>query len=127
MPKFIATLRAVYEADDEVEAIYISEQIRDNGAKDLEEEEEDSLQVTQVTNNVLDISPQEVIDQLRKSRNLLIRTRVRTGLEIAQQLDKFLYALVRHEDPTYTDSSYSYGDFMALVGRILKGEEPTDE
>lgn len=126
MPQFIATLRAVYDAADEVEAIYIAEQIRDNGAKDLEEDEGDTLSVTQVTNNTLDILPQEVVSELRKARNLLIRTRIRDCLDVAQALDKVLFSIYHREDPRYAGGAYSYGDFMEIVGQVLKGESPND-
>src|SRR4051812_33563914 len=88
---WIATLRAVYEADSEVDAIMIADQIKVNGEVDLEES--DSLDVTQVTQNLAQVTPEEVVQILRKARNACIRTRTKEGYDLGRELDKFSFVL----------------------------------
>lgn len=126
MPRYITTLRAVYNAEDDVEAIYIAEQIRSNGASDLDEEDGDSLDVTQTTSNAIDLSPEETINQLRLARNLLIRTRIKQCFYLAKELDQTLYALIHRDESGFSMGGYSHGDFMDLALKVLDGENPDE-
>lgn len=119
MPRFVATLRAVFDADDEVTAILAAERIRENGIADLDEDEGDELNVTQVTSNALDISPDEVLEQLEKARNLLIRTRIKQCFEQARELDKIIYALRHRDEESFDMRGYDYGNFMDIAEEIL--------
>lgn len=124
MAKYIATLRAVFDADDDVDAIFIADQIRVNGAVDLDNDAGDSIDVTQVTSNTLDIRPEEVLNQLRRSRNLLIRTRIKECFELARELDKTIHALSRNEQWETVQGHYDWSEFLTLAKRILQGESP---
>lgn len=122
--RYVATLRAVYDADDEVEAIFIADKIKENGGVDLDEEEGDTLEVTQVTNNSLDISPEETLAHLRLSRDLLIRTRIKQCYELARQIDEMAYALEHRRDPDFDLSGYDYSEMLEITERILsEGKE----
>lgn len=123
----MAQLRAVFTAKSEVEAILIADQIKVNGEVDLDQEEGDSLDVTQVTSNQLVMSPEDTLVNFRKTRNLLIRTRVRQAFELAQELDKLIFMFQQRlvDEAGLELSGYSYGDFMDLALKILHGEEPT--
>lgn len=124
MPKYVATLRAIYDATDDVEAVFIADKIRENGFADLDEDE-DLLDVTQVTSNHLNLSPEETIVQLKRARNLLIKTRIRECYMLAKELDMQIHALSLRESPEIVASTYDHGDFMDLAERILmKGESP---
>ena len=125
MPRYVATLRAIYNAPDDVQAVFIADQIRLNGTEDLEEDDGDVLDVTQVTSNELDLTPEETIIQLKKARNLLIKTRIRQCYALAKELDLQIFALAHRESPEFMLSTYNHGDFMDLAQAILiEGEEP---
>jgi hypothetical protein len=126
MARYIATLRAQFNADDDVEAIWIADKIMENGEVDLNEDDGDLLEVTQVTSNALDITPQEVLVQLRRARNLLIRTRIKQCFETARELDKIIYALSHRDEINFDMSSYDWGAFMQITEQIIKGEEPNE-
>lgn len=123
--RYVATLRAVFDAEDEVEAIFIADQIRQNGIVDLDEDDGDILDVTQVTSNDLALSPEETLTVLRRARNLLIRTRVKECYETAREFDKLIYILAHRTDPAFSLAGYNYGDFLDISEAILmRGEMP---
>lgn len=123
-PLWIATLRAVFGADSEVDAIMIADQIKVNGEGDLEEG--DTLDVTQVTNNLAALSPEETLHLLRRARNACIRTKTKDGYDLGRELDKFCFMLKsRSEHNTgFELAGYDYGDFMEIAKEVLAGGNP---
>jgi hypothetical protein len=125
MPRHVATFRAVFDAENDVHAAVIADQIRVNGSEDLDLEEGDTFECTQVTSNQLELLPDELFNQLNRCRNLLIKTRIKECFNLARELDMQIYALRYRDSPDFTMSGYSYGDFMDLVESIItRGEEP---
>jgi hypothetical protein len=125
-PLFIATLRAVFRAEDEIEAIMIADQIKVNGEKDLEEEDGDTLDVTQVTTNTLELQPEEVLAVLRRARNLIIRTRTKEGYDLGRLVDQFIYSLKQrlHGQQGVELAGYDWGEYMDIVKEVLAGGNP---
>lgn len=124
MPRYVATLRAVYDAEDETAAVFIADKIRENGYADLDEDDNDVLDVTQITSNALNLTPQEVITELKRARNLLLKTRVKSCYHLAKELDIEIHKLESGE-PEFAMASYQHGDFMELAESIImKGETP---
>ena len=125
-PLWIATLRAVFRASDEVEAILIADKIKENGEKDLEPEDGDTLDVTQVTQNTLALAPIEIVALLRRARNVLIRTRVKQCFDTARELDMCIYMLdSRSErDLGIELAGYDYAKFMEIAQEVLAGGNP---
>lgn len=125
MPKFVATLRATYDADDDIAAEVVADQIRLNAETDLDDDEGDEVEITQVTSNGLQLTPDELMVLLRKARNALIKTRVRQYWELAKEVDRAIYTMHFKDDPMFSEAGYSHGDFMDLTVAILeRGEEP---
>jgi hypothetical protein len=123
---YIATLRAVFKAPSEVDAIMIADQIRQNGERDLELDDGDTIEVSQVTATATDISPQEVLILLKRARNICIKTKFRFGFETGQEIDKLVHILAHHfeNNAGYELSDYSYGDFMDTAKEVLAGKNP---
>jgi len=123
---YIATLRAVFKAPSEVDAIMIADQIRSNGERDLELDDGDTLEVSQVTATAIDISPEETLILLKRARNIAIKTKFRFGFETAQEIDKLVHILSHHfqNNGGYELSDYSYGDFMDTAKEVLAGKNP---
>lgn len=124
LTRYVATLRAVYDAPDEVTAILIADKIRENGSLDLEEEDGDVLEITQVTNNPADLTPEETLNTLRKARNALIRTRIRQCYELARELDKTIYLLQHRSEGDLALAGYDYGTFIETTEIVLEGGDP---
>lgn len=125
-PLWVATLRAVFRAEDEVTAILIADKIKENGEKDLEPDDGDTLDVTQVTQNLLQLSPLDTLHLLRRARNQLIRTRVKEFYDVARELDKCVFMLANRSerDAGFELAGYDYGGFMSIVEEVLAGGNP---
>jgi hypothetical protein len=123
---YVATLRAIYSADDDVEAALIAEAIRENGSVDLDDEDDESeVFVTQVTSNSLEVSFEESLALFRRTRNLLIKTRIKQCFELAKQLDQMIWVLEHRREPGFDLAGYDYTKFFELSEQILEaGESP---
>lgn len=117
MPKFIATFRAMYEAEDDVAAILAADIIRENGAAELDEGGE--LIVTQVTSSLIEVAPEESIIHFERSRDLLIKTRIRQCFDMAREFDKMIYVLRHRNEQDFNLANYDYGAFMDRVEELL--------
>lgn len=126
MRQYVATLRAIFWADDEVVAQVVAEQVRQNGSKDLELDEGDSVDVTDVIPLGFGLSAAETSQVLRTARNCLIRTRIKQCWELARELDKVAYILERRLEEHFDASSYDYGKFMDVSQQVLDGKNPKD-
>jgi hypothetical protein len=122
--QYVASFRAIYTAEDDVEAELIADKIEENARADLviddEADYEPSFACTQLVNNVLDISPQEVVTILRKARNLLIRSRRRSALDVARMIDIEAFAVEQRREPGMETVGYDYGRFLDVCETILK-------
>ena len=124
--RYVATLRAVFDAESDVDAVFIADLICENGKKDLEEDSGDSLDVTQVTNFGIDLIPEETLTRLKQARNLLIKTRLRYCWDVAKELDKAIWSLERRDDEQLM-AGYDYGRFLEFARAILNdGANPLD-
>jgi len=126
VPRFVATFRAVYEADNDVMASIVADQIRLNAERDLDLDEGDEIECTQVTDNGNNLTPDELIIMLRKTRNALIKTAWRPAYDEARELDRLIYAMKFRDEPAFTMAGYQYGDFMDLAEKILRDKEEPD-
>lgn len=125
MSRIIATLRAVYDAPDPATALLIAEQIRENGSADLDLTDGDSLDVVQVTDMNINVTPEETITELYKARNILISLRSTASFECAREVDKIAHAYRLHLDPDVALGVYDYSEFLEVADAILKrGESP---
>jgi hypothetical protein len=128
MNRYVSTFRAVFEAEDDVAAAVISDQIRLNAEVDLDTEDGDTFECTQTTSNALELMPEELFERLKLARNLLINTRIKQCFHLAQDLDKIVYALqFRNDSPDFTMSGYDYGKFMDVAMTILEERKVPDE
>lgn len=122
---FLMTFRANVICTDEVEAMMIADVIKEEGSKHLDEEDGDDLDVTQVLDFSPALEPTELIDRLVRTRNDLIRTRIKECWDVAQQLDQVIWGLQKRVDPMM-QGNYPYGRFMDYATAILeRGEFPT--
>lgn len=121
---YVALLRAVFKASDDVEAIMIADQIKVNGEHDLEGE--DTLDVMQVTQNTALLTPEATLILLRRARNALIRTRARDMVDCARELDKCIHIIKAHGEgePDYALAGYDYAGFVDVVREVLGGANP---
>lgn len=92
----------------------------------LDEDDGDEVVVTQVTSITTDVEPEETMNILRRARNALVRTRIRSCHDLASQLDLELHKIKHRGEPGYIPP-YDYSRMMEITERILtKGEDPRD-
>lgn len=119
--KFLATVRVTYDADDEADAHAAGNELVEVLCSHFLEED-DTADVTQIL--PLDVphqvSPDEIVAQLRRSVDLLIATRVVQCIDLARELDKTAWILLHRAEETFDISGYPYGDFQDRVNSILE-------
>lgn len=121
---FVSTVRVVTVSQDEVDAQLTLDRLREAMMGLLDEEEGDSVTVTQTTEFTTDISPEEMLVILKRARNALIRTRIKQCFDLAREMDQQIYLLAGRFDPEFSPN-YDYGSFIGIAERILnKGEDP---
>jgi len=121
---YVGTLRIVFTAKDYAEAFIVAEDIREAAEKNMDTDEGDHVDLTQLTDNPLEITPDEILIVLRKARNQLIRTRVRWAVDQAQELDRsiWLFANRAENEPDYV-KPYPHAQFLDLMKAIIKDKE----
>jgi len=118
--KFVATLRTIFDAQDEMEAILMANEFQERIADLLDED--DIVDVTQVIpfETARQIPSAEMIEQLRRSRDLLIKTRIVQCFELARELDKTAWTLEHRAEPGFDMAGYDWGAFLDLTNRLLE-------
>lgn len=118
--KFIATLRIAYDVPDEVEANLVANEFVSALGPSLEDG--DTVDITQVIpfESALQITPEEMVQQLRRSVDLLIATRIEKCIDVARYLDTTAWVLERRAEETFDTGGYDYGLFEDKVNRILQ-------
>lgn len=121
---YVATFRVTLVEDSEVGANLVVESLRDKMMETLDEEEGDSVVVTQIIPFSLQHirTPQEICDVLRRDRNILIATKIKELWDIARSLDQTIHILETGSDQLI---DYNYTRFLELAEQIFRGESIT--
>ena len=113
-------MRLSFQAEDEVEAKIICDELESVIAHQLEDDESAEAGVTQLLPfGSAGLSPQETVEQLRRSRDLLILTRISQCFDLARELDKVAWVLEHRNEETFDLASYDWGSFMDRVNTLL--------
>jgi hypothetical protein len=119
--KYLATLRVVFTAEDEVEAQLIGNEMAETlDTKVLEDD--DTVDVTQIIPSIVrstHIEPTELVNQLNTCRDMLIKTRIVQCFEEAKELDKLAWVLEHRGEETFDLTGYDYTAFFEHADVIL--------
>lgn len=123
--RFLATMRASFHAEDEVEARLIANEIEEAVSTILDEG--DTLDITQIIPVDLQdqIEPTEVVNQLRLTVDMLIKTRIIQCYESARELHKIAWILEHRREDSFDLTAYDYTEFFERADMLLgrtKGE-----
>lgn len=127
MADFLNVVHVWTKADDYVEAITAADDIKlgiERALIDIDSGE--AVEIVQTIPIEEDPTPSASITQLRRARNILIRTRTKDGFEVARQLDMMAHALQQRLSPDDAHTNYDWSTFMAVTSEVLKGENPLD-
>lgn len=125
--QYIATLRVVFNASDELGARLVAYELQDmiGSLLETEDEEGESVDVTQVIPSALStrvLEPTEVVEQLLRARDLLIRTRIIQCFELAKEIDKTAWILEHRAEESFDLSGYDYGRIFSRADELgVKG------
>lgn len=123
--EYVATLRAGYSAEDDATAMMIAHAMATKITDEmLDADEGDEVIVTQVIDYNLPDTTAEIRLVLAKARNVLIRTRIASMIDVAKEVDKVIFAL-DHGD-YQSMMPYDHGRFMDIMEKTLNGENPVD-
>lgn len=116
---FLATMRASFHAEDEVEARLIANEIEEAVSTVLDED--DTLDVTQVIPVDLQgqIEPTEMVNQLRLVVDMLITTRIVQCYEAAKELHKIAWVLEHRREDSFDLTAYDYTEFFERADFLL--------
>lgn len=120
MAKYIATLRATFDADDDVGAELVANELAECGAEVLEDD--DTIDVTQVlgvVNAQTALTALEICEQVRRTRDIFIRTRIKQLFELAKELDKTAWILEHRNEAAFDLAGYDYTAFMERAEELL--------
>jgi len=117
--QFIATLRSVFGAEDELSAALVANELQEAVATLLDED--DTVDVTQVIPYDLPdrVEPAEIGELLRRCRDVLIMTRVIQLVELAKELDKAAWILEHRNEQSFDLSGYDYGKVFDRAEELL--------
>lgn len=122
MPEqYVATLRVVFEADDDAQAALIADRFRTQIEDDLDTEDE-GVVLTSLSNTYVGDSPEELLVSFRASRNALIKTKWRPAIEVAKQLEEIIQGL-EHGDLQLV-APFNHGRFMDVMEEVYNGGWP---
>jgi hypothetical protein len=113
----------VIEAQDELEARLEMNELVEAAAELLEDGE--TIDVTQIMPVEAQgvIEPAEMVEQLRRSRDMLIKTRIVQCFELAREIDKTAWILEHRSEESFDLSGYDWGAFMDLTNKLLGRKE----
>lgn len=118
--KYLVTLRVTFDAEDELEARLIGNEIQEVLDKHVLEDD-DTVDVTQVIPyGLLDqTTPEEIVAYMRRTVDLLISTRIVQCVELAQELDKTAWVLEHRDEHTFDITNYDYAAFQQRISDVL--------
>ena len=119
--RYIATLRVVYDAESEVDAVIVANDFQEAIADRLDHEDE-TVDVTQVipATAKASIEPTELVNQMRVVVDMLITTKIKECFDLAQWVHRTAWVLEHRMEETFDVTGYDYGDFMDHATDVLK-------
>jgi hypothetical protein len=116
--QYIATLRCIYYAEDDISASIIANACAERAAIGFDREEQEDVKVTSVdAMSLQSLRPEEAASKLDAARNILIKTRARDAFEVAKLLDQFAWHM-RHGSL----ADFDYGHIFQVADALLKKE-----
>jgi len=124
MRQFVATLRTMFDAEDEMEAVLVANELQEAVAEKLDEDDTvDVTQVIPIETMSGHVEPTELVEQMYRCRDLLIKTRIVQCYDLAGWLDKTAWILEHRQEATFDITGYDHGRMLdkanVLLGRVV--------
>jgi hypothetical protein len=117
--KYLATLRATFDAEDELEAQLLTHDMTERLDSLLEDD--DTVDVTQlIPFGVLgEVEPAELVNLMRRVRDMLIMTRIVQCFDLAKGIDQTAWILEHRAEATFDLSGYNYTALFDRADELL--------
>lgn len=128
MPNYLAVAHIYLKSEDQVTAIAEADDVKLAIERDLlDPDEGEVVDIVEVIDTEENPVPTAAITQLRRARNILLRTRTKDGYDVARSIDEFAHMLsTKLVSTDESRASYDYGNLMAVLKEVLDGGNPLD-
>ena len=118
--RFVATLRVVFDAIDELEGRIVAHELQEAIANKLDDTERvDVTQVIPIESLTTHIEPTELVERMYHLRDMLIKTRITQCFDLAGYIDKVAWILEHRQEATFDLAGYDYGRVMDRAKELL--------
>ncbi len=114
--RFVATLRSIFDAPDELGARLVAHELQEAVAALLEDGESvDVTQVIPVESASTHVEPTELVEQLYRTRDMLIKTRITQCFDLASWIDRVSWILEHRQEATFDLAGYDCARVMDVA------------
>lgn len=123
VPDYISILHCYHREESDLHAIIAADDIKVSLEREILDDG-DSVDIIQTI--PLDVDPiaSASIIQLRRSRNILIRTRTKENYDLARAIDQAAHTLAWRLDPENELVHYDWSKFMQVCTEVMQGKNP---
>ena len=127
MPEYLAVLHAYINADDYISAIGSADDLKIGMEQRLlDTDQGEAVDVVQTIPTEEPPTPSAQLTQLRRARNILLRTKSKDGYDLARALDLKIHELHVRLDPEMSLVSYDWSKFIEVLKEVTNGGNPLD-
>jgi hypothetical protein len=120
---YIIQIRVGLTADSDVHADHTADHLQARLEETLEDD--DTVRVTQVALAGEPLVQEEVLTRLRLGRNELARLPYKNTMNLAQEVDKIIWMLIkRADDDDALPNDYDYNRIVNITKALRRGENP---
>lgn len=131
MSKFVATFRVVFDEDSEVQAGVTMEALAIEMEQYMEIDSEDpesgDVTMTQLVNFGEPTKRTDLVNDLRRIRNVLIATKHSESFDVAKMMDMLAWRYEEMMSPAFElNPQYDHTHFLEIAQAVFQGKSPTD-
>lgn len=126
MPNYTAVMHLYLRSDDYVSAIAEADDVKLAVEKIVEADIGEGMDVVEIVEADEEPIASGSIMQLRRARNILIRTKYKEAYDLARSLDEMCHVLATRVDPTMVAGTYDYSNLMRVLKEVIDGGNPLD-
>jgi len=110
----------MFDAEDALEARLIANELQEAVAEQLDEDDTvDVTQVIPIETASEHVEPSELVEQLYRCRDLLIKTRIVQCYDLAGWVDRTGWILEHRQEDTFDVTGYDHGRVMDRANILL--------
>lgn len=125
MPEYLNVFHIYTKCEDDVSAITAADDIKIALERDiLDCDDGETVDVIQTIPVTEDPTPSATIVQLRRARNILLRTRTKENYDLARAIDQAIWQLASRYQTDLV--GYDWGKFVEVMKEVVEGGNPLE-